>query len=78
MKELLTKIIEAIIDYPENLTVNEVHSELTTIYDVNVDPRDTGKVIGKGGRIADALRTIIISAGAKQGRRYIIQILEDQ
>lgn len=76
MKEVLTTIVEKLIDHPEHMDVNEVRTETTSVFDINVDKRDLGKVIGRNGRIAEALRTILISAGAKENRRYILQVLD--
>ncbi|MFZ7125836.1 MAG: KH domain-containing protein [Desulfobacterales bacterium] len=76
MKELIRVIVQALVDIPAEVKVNEIKSESVTIFEVQVAKTDTGKVLGKHGRNVDALRTILAAAAAKQRRRCIIQILE--
>jgi len=76
MKEALLAIVEKLIDFPQHLQISEIATGSTSVFDITVDKRDLGKVIGKQGRIADALRTLLISAGAKLNRRYILQVLD--
>jgi hypothetical protein len=66
MHELITMIVRALVDYPDQVTVKEVEGQHNIIFEVRVAPDDLGKVIGKDGRIADALRTVIRSAGARK------------
>ena len=70
MHELVTMIVRALVDDPEQVVVNKIEGERSIIFEVRVGPEDLGKVIGKGGRIANALRTLVRAAGAK-GRKSI-------
>ena len=65
MHELVTMIMRALVDDPEQVTVNQVEGEHSITFEVRVAPDDLGKVIGKDGRIADALRTLIRAAGSR-------------
>ncbi|MGB4450917.1 MAG: KH domain-containing protein, partial [Tepidanaerobacteraceae bacterium] len=59
MLELVEYIAKALVDHPENVTVNQVEGEQSIILELKVDPEDMGKVIGKQGRIAKAIRTVV-------------------
>ncbi len=75
MEELVSYIVKSLVDNPDKVEVtSENESEKVVIVKVTVDPEDLGKVIGKGGRIANSIRTIIKSASAKSGRRFIVKI----
>ena len=75
MEELVSYIVKSLVDNPDKVEVtSENESEKVVIVMVTVDPEDLGKVIGKGGRIANSIRTIIKSASAKSGRRFIVKI----
>ncbi len=75
MEELVSYIVKSLVDNPDKVEVtSENESEKVVIVRVTVDPEDLGKVIGKGGRIANSIRTIIKSASAKSGRRFIVKI----
>lgn len=74
MLELVEMIIRALVDEPEQVVVNEIEGERSIIYEVRVDPGDLGKVIGKGGRIANALRTLVRAAGAKRRKSIWVDI----
>jgi uncharacterized protein len=75
-KELIEMNIKSIVDCPENVEVQEVKGERTTVIELRVDPADIGKVIGRHGKTATALRTILNAAGMKLGKRYMLEILE--
>ena len=78
MKELLEKIIKELVDKPNEASVIEVDSENTVVYEVRVGDGDVGKVIGRHGRTAIALRTIISAITAKKGgKRSMMEIVED-
>ncbi|MFL3051044.1 MAG: KH domain-containing protein [Candidatus Neomarinimicrobiota bacterium] len=78
MKELLEKIIKELVDKPNEASVVEVDSEKAVIYEVRVGDGDVGKVIGRHGRTAIALRTIVSAITAKQGgKRSMMEIVED-
>lgn len=75
MLELVEYIAKALVDHPENVTVNQVEGEQSIILELKVDPEDMGKVIGKQGRIAKAIRTVVKSAAAKTDKKVIVEIL---
>jgi len=76
MKELIEYIAKSLVDRPENVTVRETEGEKTTIIELRVAKEDLGKVIGKQGRTARAMRTILNAAGTKIGKRCVLEILE--
>jgi hypothetical protein len=76
MKELLELIAKALVDDPEKVSVSEVGGEQTTILELHVAPEDLGKVIGKQGRTARAIRTILSAAGMKLRKRFHLEIIE--
>jgi predicted RNA-binding protein YlqC (UPF0109 family) len=76
MKELLREIITALVDYPEQVKVTEVEGEKTSVIELRVARADFGKVIGKKGRTAKSIRTILSAASAKQDKRCILEIIE--
>jgi len=75
MKELLETIAKALVDNPEYVTVNEVEGEQSLILELKVSKEDMGKVIGKQGRIAKAIRTVIKAAAVKENKRVVVEIL---
>ena len=76
MKQLIEDIAKALVDTPEEVEVFVVEGEQTTVLELKVAPGDLGKVIGKQGRTARSLRTIVGAAGMKLNRRYTLEILE--
>ncbi len=76
MKELLELIAKALVDHPEEVSVCEVFGEKTTILELSVAQDDLGKVIGKQGRTARAIRTLLSAAGTKIGKRLHLEIIE--
>ncbi|HEY5649475.1 MAG TPA: KH domain-containing protein [Nitrospiria bacterium] len=76
MKELIEMIAKALVDNPEAVTVRETDGEKTTIIELRVAQEDLGKVIGKQGRTARSMRTILNAAGTKLGKRSVLEILE--
>ena len=74
MHELVTMIVRALVDDPEQVAVNKVEGERSIIFEVRVASDDLGKVIGKGGRIANALRTLVRAAGAKERKSIWMDI----
>ena len=74
-KEFLLYIIKALVDEPEEVEINVVEGEKSTIFELKVAPPDIGKVIGKSGRIAKAIRTILNAAIARSGKRISLDIL---
>jgi predicted RNA-binding protein YlqC (UPF0109 family) len=75
MKELLEAIVRALVDHPDEVSVREVHGEKSTILELKVNETDVGKVIGKQGRIINALRTILRSAAVKEGKIIQLELL---
>jgi len=76
MKELLELIARSLVDQPDEVEVTEVQGDKSTVYELKVAPDDLGKVIGKQGRTARAIRTLVASAGMKQRKRIGFEILE--
>ncbi len=74
LNELVTMIVRALVDDPEQVAVNKVEGERSIIFEVRVAPDDLGKVIGKGGRIANALRTLVRAAGTKDRKSIWVDI----
>lgn len=75
MTELVEYIAKALVDHPENVIVNQIEGEQSVILELKVDPEDMGKVIGKQGRIAKAIRTVVKAAAAKEGKRVVVEII---
>ncbi|MEO3945141.1 KH domain-containing protein [Gorillibacterium sp. CAU 1737] len=75
MKDLVTVIAKALVDHPEDVRVNEVEDKYGIVYELSVNSSDIGKVIGKQGRIAKALRTVVTSASVKENKRVSVEIL---
>ncbi len=76
MKDLITEIVKALVDQPEEVSVNEIGGSHTTVLEVSVAKTDMGKVIGKQGRTAQAIRTILSAAAGKERKRYMLEIVE--
>lgn len=76
MKELLETIARALVDYPDDVYVNEVEGEKSIILELTVSKDDMGKVIGKQGRIAKAIRTVVKAAAVKENKRVSVEILQ--
>jgi predicted RNA-binding protein YlqC (UPF0109 family) len=76
MKELISYVVKALVDNPEAVEVQELQGEKTTVLELKVAQEDLGKVIGKQGRTARAIRTILNAAGTKLGKRCVLEILE--
>ncbi len=76
MKELVELIARSLVDNPENVQVTQLDGEQSSIIELRVAPDDVGKVIGKQGRIAMAIRTIINAGGMKLKRRFNLEIIE--
>jgi predicted RNA-binding protein YlqC (UPF0109 family) len=75
MKDLVTVIAKALVDHPEDVRVNVVEDKQTVVYELSVNPTDVGKVIGRQGRIAKALRTVVTSAAIKENKRVSVEIV---
>ncbi|MBM7581235.1 MAG: uncharacterized protein PWR01_883 [Clostridiales bacterium] len=75
MGELVKFIAQSLVDNPDQVSVNEVRGEQSIIIELKVAPEDMGKVIGKQGRIAKAIRTIVKAAAVKEGKKVIVEII---
>lgn len=76
MKELISYIAKALVDHPEAVAVSEVEGEQTSVIELKVAKDDLGKVIGKQGRTARAMRTILSAASTKIRKRAVLEIIE--
>ncbi len=78
MKELVELIVKALVDRRDDVRVTEIKGIHASVIELlQVAKEDVGKVIGKGGAHANAIRTILAAAGGKEGKRYIFEIIED-
>ena len=76
MKELITYIAKALVDKPEEVVVTEIEGEQTSVIELKVAKEDLGKIIGKQGRTARAMRTILSAASTKINKRSVLEIIE--
>jgi len=76
MKELIEFISKTLVDYPDQVVVTEIEGERTTVMELKVAREDLGKVIGRQGRTARAMRTILNAAATKIKKRAVLEILE--
>ncbi len=76
LKTLIEYVSKALVDMPDHVEVNEIEGEQTTVIELKVDKSDLGKVIGKQGRTARALRTILNAASTKLRKRSVLEIIE--
>ena len=76
LKELIELIAKALVDHPEQVEVSELEGEQTSVIELRVAKEDLGKVIGKQGRTARAMRTILSAAGTKLEKRCVLEILD--
>lgn len=76
VKQLVEDIAKALVDRPEKVQVREIEGEQTTVLELRVATEDLGKVIGKQGKTARAIRTILGGAGVKVRKRFVLEILE--
>lgn len=76
MKGLLEFLVCSLVDEPDKVSITEIKGERSVVYEIRVSPADKGKIIGKQGRVAKALRTIVKAASAKSGTKAVVEILE--
>lgn len=76
MKDLVEAIVKALVDNPDQVQVRMIEGEQTMVFEVRVHPNDLGKIIGREGRTAKAIRTILGAAGMKLRKRIALEILE--
>ncbi len=75
-KEFIKHIVSALVAHPEDIEIKTVDGERTTIIELKVNNEDIGKVIGKGGQVARAMRTLLTAATSRDGKRYNLEILD--
>jgi hypothetical protein len=76
VKDMISNVVKALVDQPDQVSVNEVEGSHTIVLELKVAKSDMGKVIGKQGRNAQALRTILGAAAGKHRKRYVLEIVE--
>ena len=74
IEEVLTCMVKSIVDSPDDIKIESSTSEKGILYEISVSKDDVGKVIGKGGRIASAIRSVAKAAGAKNGKRVMVNV----
>ncbi|NCC66157.1 MAG: KH domain-containing protein [Spirochaetia bacterium] len=75
-KDLVEYIVKSLVDIPDEVSINVIEGEKSTILELKVASEDVGKVIGKQGRIAKAIRTILSASATKGGKRAVLEILD--
>lgn len=75
MKDLLEYLVKAIVDVPEDVSIQEVSGEKAVVFEIKVADSDVGKVIGKHGRIINAIRTIVRAAAVKEDKKVSIELI---
>lgn len=76
MRELIEYLAKALVDHPEEVSINKIDGEKTTIFELKVAREDVGKIIGRGGRIIKAIRILLNAASAKSEKRVILEVLD--
>ena len=76
MKDLIKHIVQALVDHPEQVAISKVEGKQSTVFEIKVAKEDIGKIIGKQGRNAKAIRTILNAASARAKKRTIVEIIE--
>ena len=76
MKELVEVIAKSLVDYPDEVQVTETENDKAVVLELKVSQSDMGKVIGKQGRIAKAIRTVVKAAASKEDRKVIVEIMQ--
>lgn len=76
LKDLIEYLAKSLVDHPDQVSVNEVEGNTVTILELSVVPEDLGKVIGKQGRTAKAMRSLLLAAGVKARKKAILEIVE--
>jgi hypothetical protein len=76
MKDFIEYVVSALVDNPDGISVAEVEGTRTTVFELRVGDGDLGKVIGRGGQTAKAIRTLLAAVAARQGKRAMLEILD--
>jgi predicted RNA-binding protein YlqC (UPF0109 family) len=77
MKELLEQIVRALVDNPNEVQVSQIDGEQATVFELRTHPADTGKVIGREGRTAKAIRILLGTMGMKRRKRFTLEVVEE-
>jgi uncharacterized protein len=75
VKELLEYLVKALVDNPNDVSIREIEGEKALVFEIKVAESDAGKVIGKHGRIINAIRTIVRSAAVKEGKKVSVELI---
>lgn len=75
MRTLIEYIARSLVENPDQVRINQVEGEQSVIFELQVAPEDMGKIIGKQGRIANAMRVLLKAAAAKEGKRAVLEII---
>ena len=75
-KDLIEFIAQSLVDHPEQVKVHEIEREKVTVLELSVAADDLGKIIGKGGRTAKAIRAVLLAAGVKVNKKTVLEIIE--
>ena len=75
MKKLVEVIAKSLVDHPDEVVVTETENEKSILVELKVAPSDMGKVIGKQGRIAKAIRTVVRAASVRENKKYVVEII---
>jgi len=78
MKDFLDYVVRSLVDKPEEVEIRAIDGEKATVFELRLNKSDIGKVIGKNGRTIQAIRTLLTGASAKQGRRAVVEIIEEE
>jgi predicted RNA-binding protein YlqC (UPF0109 family) len=78
MKEFIEYLVKQLVDMPEKVQINEIAGERTIVFELRVGNGDMGKVIGKRGQTAGSLRTLLAAVAAKQDKRFVLEILDNE
>ncbi len=77
MENLILYIVRELLDDPDSVEISEIEADHTTVVELKVNPEELGKIIGRQGRTANALRTIVNAAALKAGKRIVLEIIEN-
>ncbi len=76
MKQIIETIAKSLVDVPGEVQITEIDGDKTVIFELRCNPKDVGKIIGKSGKTVGALRTIVSSMAAKQGRKAVLEVVD--
>ncbi len=76
MKQILETIVKSLVDVPNEVQITEVNGDKTIIFELRCNAKDVGKIIGKSGKTVGAIRTILNSMAAKQGRKAMLEVVD--